>query len=209
MIEVIPTIIAKDFQELREKIKRVEPYVEWAQLDVMDGKFVDNLTWDKSADLEKLEIKLNLEVHLMVENPENMIGEWIESRAKRLIVHFESSRKIKEVIKRIKDANLGAGLAINPQTPIEVVDDFILDLDLILVMTVEPGRGGQKLIEDTLVKIKRLRDVYPNVKIEADGGINLETAPKAVRAGADTLAIGSAIFGSRDIEKTINELERY
>jgi ribulose-phosphate 3-epimerase len=209
MIEVIPTIIAGDFRELQEKVKRVEPYVKWVQLDVMDGKFVDNSTWNRPADLARLETKLNLEAHLMIENPEELIEEWIKSRVKRIIVHFESSKEIKKVIERIKKASREVGLAINPQTPIEVVDDFILDIDLVLVMTVEPGRGGQKLIEDTLVKIKRLRDVYPSVKIEVDGGINFETAPKVIQAGANLLASGSAIFGSGDIERAIKELKQY
>jgi len=207
MIEIIPTIIAEDFDELRGKVKKVEPYVDWVQLDVMDGQFVDQTTWRKPADLKNLETEAKLEAHLMVQNPEKTIDQWINSGVKRIIIHFESTKLVKEVIARIKKAGLETGLAINPMTAVEVVDNFISDLDLVLVMTVEPGRGGQNLIEDTLVKIKRLRDKYKDVNIEVDGGINLETAPKVIQAGANLLASGSAVFESDNIEQVIKELK--
>ncbi len=206
MIEIIPTIIAKDFQELQEKIKKVETYVKWVQLDVMDGQFVENSTWNKPADLKNLETNLNLEAHLMIQNPEENIDDWIASGVKRIIIHFESTNQPKEVIGRIKKAGLAVGLAINPETSIEVVDDFIEQLDLVLVMTVQPGRGGQKFLEETLVKIKDLRTKYKNVNIEVDGGINPETAPQVIQAGANLLASGSAIFENDNIEETIKKL---
>ncbi|MFH1671400.1 MAG: ribulose-phosphate 3-epimerase [Candidatus Portnoybacteria bacterium] len=215
MIEVIPTIIAKDFKELREKIERVESYVEWVQLDVMDGEFVENTTWPYGAgknspeDLKKLETNLNLEAHLMVKNPENVIESWISSGVKRIIVHFESSQKLKEVVNKVKSAGLEIGMAINPNTPIEVLDSYIPELDLVLVMTVEPGKGGQELIKDALVKIKRLQDVYPDKKIQVDGGVNLENAKELVNTGADVLAVGSAIFKSDNIKKVINQLKEH
>lgn len=207
MIEVIPTIIAKDFQELQEKVKKVEPYVDWVQLDIMDGQFVDNITWDNPAELENLETDLKLEVHLMIAKPEEHIDDWIKVGVKRIIFHFESTEKIKESIKKIKKAGLGVGLAINPETPVEVIDEFIDQLDLVLVMTVSPGRGGQKFLEETLPKIKNLREKYPHVNIEVDGGINLESAPKVIRAGANILASGSGIYKSDNIKKVIKELE--
>ncbi len=206
MIEIIPAIIASDFKELEEKIKLVEPYVEWAQLDVMDGRFVDNYTWNNPQDLRKLETKIKLEAHLMIINPENALANWIKSGVKRIILHCEAVADAKEAIKRIKEAGLGVGLAINPKTPFEVVEPYLPRLDLVLVMTVEPGRGGQELIEDTLAKIKRLRENYPNVKIEVDGGINPKTAPKVVQAGANILVSGSAVFYNNKIEENINQL---
>ena len=207
MIEVIPAIIARDFEELQEKVKKVEPYVEWVQLDIMDGQFVDNSTWNNPAELKNLEIQVKLEVHLMIANPEEYIDEWIESGVQRIIFHFESTQQPQEVITKIKKASLMVGLAINPETPIEKVDDFIDQLDLVLVMTVQPGRSGQKLLEKTLDKIKQLRDKYEDVNIMVDGGINLETAPKVIQAGANLLASGSAVFKSDDIEKNIKELK--
>jgi len=207
MIEIIPTIIAKDFKELQEKVRRVEPYVDWIQLDIMDGQFVDNSTWSNPAELKKLETEAKLEAHLMIKNPEDTIEQWINSGVKRIIIHFESTRYHRQLIDKIKKAGLEVGLAINPQTPIEVVDDFIPDLDLVLVMTVQPGRGGQKLIADTLNKIEQLRETYPNVNIEVDGGINSETASQVIQAGANLLASGSAIFNSGNIEETIKKLK--
>ncbi len=208
MIEVIPTIIAKDFQELQEKVRKVEPYVEWIQLDVMDGQFVDNATWNNPTDLSDLKTNLKLEAHLMISNPEEHLDEWIASGVKRIIIHFESTKQPGEVIRRIKQAGLEAGLAINPETPAEVVDDFINQLDSILVMTVRPGRGGQRFLEETLDKVKDLRSKYQDVNIGVDGGINSETAPRVIEAGANLLAAGTAIFQSNNIEQTINELKQ-
>lgn len=208
MIEIIPTIIAKDFQELQERVKKVEPYVEWVQLDVMDGQFVNNTTWNNPADLPDLKTDLKLEAHLMINNPEERLDEWIASGVKRIIFHFESTKQPKEVIARIKEAGLGIGLAINPETSIEVVDNFINQLDLILIMTVRPGRGGQQFLEGTLDKIRNLRTKYKDVKIEVDGGINLETAPKVIEAGANLLAAGTAIFQSDNVEQTIKDLKQ-
>ncbi len=209
MIEIIPTIIAKDFEELQKKVKQVEPYVDWIQLDIMDGQFVENATWRQPADLNNLETKAKLEAHLMIQNPEETIGQWIDSGVQRIIIHFESTKQPQEVIGKIKKAGLGIGLAINPETPIEAVDDFIPDLDLVLVMTVQPGRGGQPFLEETLDKIKQLREKYKDANIEVDGGINLETAPQVIQAGANLLASGSAIFNSDNIEETIKKLKSF
>ncbi len=212
MIEVIPTIIAKDFQELKEKVKKVEPYVDWVQLDIMDGQFVDNVTWNNPADLENLETNLKLEVHLMTAKPEEHLDAWIEAGVKRIIFHYEATDKHKEIIKKIKDAGLGAGIAINPETPIDVLDQFFQIPNskfqiLILVMTVPPGRGGQKFLEETLPKIKNLREKYPHVNIGVDGGINLESAPQVIQAGANILASGSGVYKSDNIEETIKKLK--
>lgn len=209
MIKIVPTIIAKDFQELQKKVKKVEPYVEWAQLDVMDGRFVNNTTWNNPADLSDLETSLKLEAHLMIDKPQKVIDEWIKSGIKRIIFHYESTGRPKEVIKRIKEAGLEVGMALSPETPAEVInDDFVNQLDLILVMTVKPGWGGQKFIEETLYKVRTLRARYHNVNIMVDGGINSETAPRVIGAGANLLAVGTAIFQSDNIEQTIKELKQ-
>ncbi|MBU2068220.1 ribulose-phosphate 3-epimerase [Patescibacteria group bacterium] len=207
MIEVIPTILVKDFKELKEKIKLVESHVKWVQLDVMDGIFVDNTTWNNPVDLKNLEIGLKLEAHLMIEEPENYIDEWIKSGVKRIIFHYEATDKHREIIEKIKKAGLEVGLALNPETSIDVVDNFIKDLDLILIMTVNPGWGGQEFLEKQLGKIKQLRNKYQDVKIEIDGGISLETAPKVIKAGANLLAVGSVIFESDNIKETIWKLK--
>lgn len=211
MIQIIPAIIAKDFQELKDKINQIEPFVEWAQLDVMDGKFVDNTTWNNPSDLRELKTNLKLEAHLMVENPEEVIDDWIESGVKRIIVHCESTERLYKIVEKIQKAGLEAGIAINPETSVNVLNSlFIADYlspITILIMTVRPGRGGQEFLEATLGKVIILREKYKNVNIEVDGGINLETVSKVVRAGANILIIGSAIFESEDIKKTIKELK--
>ncbi len=207
MIQIIPTIIAKDFQELNEKIKKIESYVEWAQLDVMDGKFVNNLTWNNPADLKNLETNLNLEAHLMINDPEEVIDQWIKSGVKRIIFHYEATDKHQEIIEKIKKSGLEVGLAINPETSISILDDLIEQIDLVLIMTVNPGFGGQGFLNESVDKIKQLREKYKDVKIGVDGGINLETAPKVIKAGANILAVGTAIFKSNNIEQTIKELK--
>ena len=207
MIQVIPTIIAKDFQELQEKIKKIELYVEWAQLDIMDGDFVNNSTWRSPADLKNLETNLNLEAHLMINNLEEVLDDWISSGVKRIIFHYEATDKHEEIIEKIKESGLEVGLAINPETSLEKIDDFIKKLDLVLIMTVIPGFGGQEFLEETLGKIKELRGDYKDVNIEVDGGINLESASKAVQAGANLLASGSVIFKSDNIEEIIKKLK--
>lgn len=204
MTQIIPAIIAKDFQELKNKIKQIEPYVEWAQLDVMDGKFVENITWNNPSDLKELETSLKLEAHLMVEKPEEVVDDWIKSGVKRIIIHYESTKQLDEIIKKIQDTGLEAGIAVNPKTSVDVLKS---NVSTFLVMTVNPGRGGQEFLEETLEKIKILREKYKNVKIEVDGGINLETAPKVVQAGANILAVGSTIFKSEDIGGIIKKLK--
>jgi ribulose-phosphate 3-epimerase len=179
----------------------------------MDGQFVDNITWNNPADLKNLETKINLEAHLMIQNPEMVIDNWIESGVRRIIFHYESTEYHQEIIKKIQEAGLEVGLAINPETPIEVLDPFSQILNsrfqiLILVMTVQPGRGGQQFLEETLDKIRNLREKYKSVNIEVDGGINPETAPKVIQAGANLLASGSAIFKNDNIEKNIQLLEQ-
>ncbi len=213
MAEVIPTIIARDYQELEDKVRKVERYAEWAQLDIMDGKFVDNLTWPYSAgaltDLKKLKTNLNLEAHLMTRNPEKIISRWLDLDIKRIIFHYESTSQPNFLIKQIKQSGLEAGMAINPETPISVFEPLAGQLDLFLIMTVTPGQGGQEFIPESLIKISALREKYPKVKIEVDGGINPATARLAVEAGADLLASGSAVFGSPDITETIKQMESF
>jgi len=207
MIKIIPAIIAKDFQELQNKVKKVEPYVDWVQFDIMDGEFVDNITWKTQADLKELKTNLKLEAHLLIKNPELIIDDWISSGIDRIIFHYSSTKKHQEIIKKIKKAGLKIGLAINPETHIKVVDTFIKQLDLITVMTVNPGWSGQGFLQEHLEKIRQLREKYQEIDIEVDGGINLETGPMAIEAGANILAVGSAIFKSGNIKKTIEDLK--
>lgn len=211
MSEIIPAILSSDFDDIQKKIKAVEPYAKWAQLDVSDGKFTTMKTWDNAADLRQLETKLNLEAHLMVSEPENIIDQWIKSGVKRILVHIESTEKLTEVIERIKNAGLEAGIVLNLQTPIGALDNIEMlksqNIKIFQLMGIsEIGHYGHPFDERVIPKIMALRDKYTKVKIAVDGGINAETAKKAAAAGADILVAGSSIFGKDDVGKAIEEL---
>lgn len=200
MAEIIPAIIAKDFNELHEKIKKVENFVDWIQIDIMDGKFVPNITWNNPVELKakSQKLKVNIEAHLMIEEPWSYMEKWIESGVKRIIVHYESFignfEKLDNVLRMIKKNGVETAIAINPKTPWETIGNWINELDLILMMTVEPGFGGQNFIESVLLKIADFKNNFSKKCVEVDGGINLETAVMAVGAGADILVAGNFIY---------------
>lgn len=198
--EIIPVIIAKDFKELKEKIRVVEPHSKWVQLDIMDGKLVPNKTWNNPAELKKIKTPLKIEAHLMIENPQKVVEKWLEV-VQRVIVHWESRG-----VEKLK-FNKKIGIALNPETPWQEIEKIIPDIDLVLLMTVNPGFGGQKFQPEVLAKIKSLRQAYPNIKIEVDGGINPETGKKCVEAGANILVSGSYIFTSKNPAQTIKKLK--
>lgn len=237
--EIIPTIIAKDFKELQEKVRLVEPYVKTVQLDVMDGIFVSNETWPFVAppsgapqgtpsifELNNLRSNLFLEAHLMIANPHRVLSEWLESKINRVILHWEALEKIHnhellpyktQVGSRFPVSNLAEeihrrnkefGVALNLETPIEVLDNFINEIDSVLLMSVNPGSGGQEFQAGVIPKVMALQAKYQNVKIAVDGGINLENVRALVEAGAKFLAVGSAIFGNENIGLAIRELQK-
>jgi len=224
-IEIIPTILVNNFKEVKERIKKVENYVNWVQLDIMDGVFVDNKTWpytksDKPnpEDLKNFKTRTKLEAHLMVEKPEEVIDDWLE-KVDRIIIHYEASDSIKEIIRRVHKEGKKMGLAINPETPIDRIKPFLprtaknslgrgeKDLDLVLLMTVNPGQGGQKFEYKVLEKIKALQTLWPDGNIEVDGGINPVTAKKSIKAGANLICAGTYIFKSKNIKKAIGNLK--
>ena len=206
MAEIIPTILVKKFSEVKERIKAVENYVNWVQLDIMDGVFVKNTTWNNPLDLQDFKTKVKLEAHLMVEKPEEVIDDWLKV-VDRVIVHFESKiYDLDDLIKKIHNSGKQIGLAINPETHFSVVEPFLEYLDLVLFMTVQPGWGGQKFREEVLVKIKSLREIWPNGNIEVDGGVNDENIGKIVEAGANLICMGTFIFKNKNIKETIANL---
>jgi len=220
MAEIIPAIIAKDFQDLKNKIKVVEPYVQTVQLDIMDGIFVSNETWPFAAaaaqgkpsvvDLENLETNLFLEAHLMVTEPEKVFEQWTDSPVQRIIVHWEALENFKSQILNFAqytyERNKEFGIALNPETPLEVLDHFINKVDLVLLMSVNPGFAGQPFQESVIPRIVSLRQKYPDVKIGVDGGVNLSNAKKLALAGADFLAVGSFIYAAGNPEQVIAQL---
>lgn len=215
MAEVIPAIIAENFKELEEKIKSIEGLCEWAHIDVMDGKFVLQKAFNRPAELVNLKINLKLEAHLMIEHPWRFVYDFAAVGIKRILAHYETvgyrldaENVFDEMITKCHLAGCEFGIVINPETPIEVLEPYILKIDVVLVMGVKPGRAGQLFKENVLAKIKSLREKYPGVKIEADGGVNLETAPRILKAGADILVAGSAIWQAENKEEIIEKLKK-
>ncbi len=227
MIEIIPTILVKSFKEVKERIRKVENYANWVQLDIMDGRFVDNTTWNSPKDLKNFKTRVKLEAHLMIQKPGEVIDNWLDV-VDRVIIHYEASNNIEDLIKRARSKNKQIGLAINPETSIEVVNPFLprttrgrgkKDLDLVLIMTVNPGKGGQEFKDEVLTKIETLRMNWPDGNIEVDGGINPETSKKTINAGANLICAGTYIFNpsplakgdrvkSKDIKQAIESLKK-
>ncbi len=226
--EIIPTILVKTFEEVKERIKLVEGLVEWVQIDVMDGVFVYNETWPHTAvpgkakkgkvyfkeieKLKKIDIKPKLEIHLMVERPEEEFDKWLEV-AERIFVPFESKITNRELgiqamIEKAHAQNKEFGLVLNPETHFAAALPFIKDLDLVLFMTVQPGWGGQEFKNWVLDKIRELRKRWPKGNIEVDGGVNDENIKSIYDAGANLFGVGTHIYRSKDIKKAIEKLNK-
>lgn len=205
--QIIPTILVKTFKEVKEKIKAVENYVDWIQLDIMDGVFVGDRTWNNPSDLKKIKTKSKLEAHLMVQNPEKVIDKWLKN-VDRVIVHFESKiEDLENLIKKVHSHKKQIGLAINPETNCRVIAPFLEKIDLVLFMSVQPGLGGQMFEPETLDKIKALREIWPKGDIGVDGGVNDKNARKIFAVGANLLCVGNYIFKSENIKQTIEKLK--
>jgi ribulose-phosphate 3-epimerase len=204
MTRIAPSILSADFTRLGEEVRAAEAAgVDRVQIDVMDGRFVPNITFGPRVvrALRPL-TSLALEVHLMVTPPERFIEQFAEAGADTLIVHQEATPHLHRALQQIHGLGKKAGVAINPSTPAGVLSEVLGNVDLVLVMTVNPGFGGQDFIPETLGKIHELRRTLTarglGCELEVDGGIHERTAPLAVEAGADVLVAGSAVFGASD-----------
>ena len=213
MVKVSPSILSADFSRLGEQIKLVEKYADMLHLDVMDGHFVPNITFG-SLIIESVNrvTDLPIEAHLMIESPASYIQEFANAGADVITVHIEADKHIHRTLCKIKDLGKKAGVSLNPSTPASEIEYVLEEVDMVLVMTVNPGFGGQKFIDSMLPKIRKLKDLIRegNLKaeIEADGGINSETAKKAVAAGADMLVAGSYVYGSKNPAAAIQSLKK-
>ncbi|MBN1154201.1 ribulose-phosphate 3-epimerase [candidate division KSB1 bacterium] len=214
MIKIAPSILAADFTRLETQIREAEASgADWIHVDVMDGQYVPNLTFGPIIvrALRKM-TSLPLDVHLMVFEPDHLIPAFIEAGATNITVHIEAIRHIHRTIGLIKQHGANTGITLNPGTSASLLDSMIHEIDLILLMSVNPGFGGQTFIHRTLEKIKTVREMADKtgkyIDIEVDGGVDVNTAPLIVKAGANVLVAGTSIFGQDDISVAIDKLRQ-
>ena len=208
MVEIIPSILVKTKEEFLNNILAVENLTERVHLDIADGIFVPNMTISGFEEVESIETSLKIEAHLMVSKPENHVIRWLETQVDSLIFHIEATQKATEVIEKAKEADRRIGVALNPETPISALAAFIDQIDFVHFMTVEPGFYGVQFVESVLDKMSDFHYFYPDKPISVDGGVNLETAPKLIQAGANTLIVGSYIWNSKDVTQAIEEIKK-
>ncbi|MCE7794654.1 ribulose-phosphate 3-epimerase [Salipaludibacillus sp. CUR1] len=212
MVKVAPSILSADFAKLGDEIKDVEAGgADYIHVDVMDGHFVPNITIGPLiVNAVRPVTDLPLDVHLMIENPDQYIPLFAEAGADIISVHVETCPHLHRTVHMIKEAGVKAGVVLNPATPVESVRHIIQDVDLVLLMTVNPGFGGQTFIHEVLPKIREVKEMVAkldkDIEIEVDGGVNAETAELCIEAGADVLVAGSAVYGKTDRQKAIESI---
>lgn len=205
MIKIIPAVNTADFEEIKKKIKLIEPYTDWVQIDVADGTFTKNTLWHNPQELALIETSLNIEAHLMISNIERRVEEWLSPNVKRIIFHISASADPDFVIKKIKEAGKEAGIAIGQKESLTEAMRYKNKINFFQILGVYPGLPGQQIIKETFDRIKELRKFCPSCIIEVDGGMNKETGKRAVEAGANIIVAANAIFNG-DVKKNIEEL---
>ena len=222
---VAPSILAADFSRLADEVRRVEQAgADWIHCDIMDGHFVDNISFGPAiVDLVRKQTKLPLDVHLMIEHADHYVPRFVKAGANSITVHVEPEAKhdVGKTLQQIRDSGCRVGLTLNPATPFELLEPFLDKIDMLLIMTVHPGFGGQSFRADQIVKVKRAADWNKSresksatrtdssrgeIDIEVDGGINPETAQLSIQAGANVLVAGTSIFHAKDYGEAIREL---
>ena len=212
MVKIAPSILSADFSRLGDEIKAVEDAgADWIHVDVMDGHFVPNITIGPPV-IESIRkvTKLPLDVHLMIEHADRYVKSFAEAGADLLTVHVEACPHLNRTLQTIRELNVRAGVVLNPATPLSSLEEVLHEIDMVLLMSVNPGFSGQSFIPSMLDKISNLRDImshYENeIEMQVDGGVRVDNAGKIKEAGASVLVAGSAIFNSKDYKKTIQQL---
>lgn len=211
---IAPSMLSSDFCNLKDDVIMVnESKADWFHLDIMDGVFVPNYSFGMPVIKAIASVaEKPLDVHLMIVQPERYISEFKKAGADLLTVHWEACTHLHRTVHQIKGEDMLAGVALNPHTPIHLLEDIIADLDMVLIMSVNPGFGGQKFIEQSLQKIEKLKDLIiksgSQALIEVDGGVDGDTAPRLVKAGADVLVAGSYVFKAADQKERIDILKK-
>lgn len=210
---IAPSILAGDFANLQRDIEMLNnTQADYIHVDIMDGVFVPNISFGiPVCEAIYKHAKKPLDVHLMIVEPEKYFQAFHDAGAATISFHYEATHHVHRALQQLKDLGLKAGVAINPHTNVQLLEDVIKDIDIVCIMSVNPGFGGQKFIEQTYKKIAQLKEIIvdagASTKIEIDGGVNLDNAPKLLKAGADILVAGSFVFKSEDPAHTISELK--